>query len=73
MRVLVPITTKGALQLFEQASRVLGWEEWKQIDAEYAIGVLLDLLSQLALGAETLEDARLKAKSRPFLNWAGKA
>jgi AcrR family transcriptional regulator len=33
--------------VFEQAPRVLGWEEWRKIDAEYATGLLLDLLSGL--------------------------
>ena len=33
--------------VFEQAPRVLGWEEWRKIDAEYAIGLMLDLLSRL--------------------------
>jgi AcrR family transcriptional regulator len=33
--------------VFEQAPRVLGWEEWRTIDAEYAMGLLLDLLSRL--------------------------
>jgi AcrR family transcriptional regulator len=33
--------------VFEQAPRVLGWEEWRRIDAEYAMGLLLDLLSRL--------------------------
>jgi AcrR family transcriptional regulator len=31
--------------VFEQAPRVLGWEEWRRIDAEYGIGLMLDLLS----------------------------
>jgi AcrR family transcriptional regulator len=33
--------------VFEQAPRVLGWEEWRRIDAEYAMGLLLELLSRL--------------------------
>jgi AcrR family transcriptional regulator len=33
--------------VFEQAPRVLGWEEWRKIDAAYATGLLLDLLSGL--------------------------
>jgi AcrR family transcriptional regulator len=33
--------------VFQQAPRVLGWEEWRTIDAEYAMGLLLDLLSRL--------------------------
>jgi AcrR family transcriptional regulator len=33
--------------VFEQAPRVLGWEEWRRIDAEYGIGLILDLLSGL--------------------------
>ena len=33
--------------VFEQAPRVLGWDEWRKIDAEYATGLLLDLLSGL--------------------------
>jgi len=33
--------------VFEQAPRVLGWEEWRKIDAKYATGLLLDLLSGL--------------------------
>jgi AcrR family transcriptional regulator len=33
--------------VFEQAPRVLGWEEWRKIDAEYATGLLLGLLSGL--------------------------
>lgn len=33
--------------VLEQAPRVLGWEEWRKIDAEYATGLLLDLLSGL--------------------------
>jgi AcrR family transcriptional regulator len=33
--------------VFEQAPRVLGWEEWRKIDAEYATELLLDLLSGL--------------------------
>lgn len=33
--------------VFEQAPRVLGWEEWRKIDAEYATGLMLDLLSRL--------------------------
>lgn len=33
--------------VFEQSPRVLGWEEWRRIDAEYAIDLLLGLLSGL--------------------------
>jgi AcrR family transcriptional regulator len=33
--------------VFEQAPRVLGWEEWRTIDAEYAMELLLALLSRL--------------------------
>jgi len=33
--------------VFEQAPRVLGWEEWRRIDAEHAMGLLLDLISRL--------------------------
>lgn len=33
--------------VFEQAPHVLGWEEWRKIDAEYAMGLILDLLSGL--------------------------
>jgi AcrR family transcriptional regulator len=33
--------------VFEQAPRVLGWEEWRSIDAEYAMELLLALLSRL--------------------------
>jgi AcrR family transcriptional regulator len=33
--------------VFEQAPRVLGWEEWRKIDAEYAIDLMLDLFSAL--------------------------
>ena len=33
--------------VFEQAPRVLGWEEWRKIDAEYAIDLMLDLFSGL--------------------------
>ncbi len=33
--------------VFEQAPRVLGWEEWRRIDAEYGIGLVLDLLSAM--------------------------
>ena len=33
--------------IFEQAPRVLGWEEWRSIDAEYAMELLLALLSRL--------------------------
>ena len=33
--------------VFEQAPRVLGWEEWRAIDAEYAMELLLSLLSRL--------------------------
>jgi AcrR family transcriptional regulator len=33
--------------VFEQAPRVLGWEEWRRIDAEYGIGLMLDLLSDM--------------------------
>jgi len=33
--------------VFEQAPRVLGWEEWRRIDAEYAMELLLNLLSRL--------------------------
>ncbi len=33
--------------VFEQAPRVLGWEQWRAIDAEYAMGLLLDLLARL--------------------------
>lgn len=33
--------------VFEQAPRVLGWEEWRRIDAEYGMELLLDLLSRL--------------------------
>ena len=33
--------------VFEQAPRVLGWEEWRKIDAKYAMGLLLHLLSRL--------------------------
>lgn len=33
--------------VFEQAPRVLGWEDWRRIDAEYAMELLLDLLSRL--------------------------
>jgi AcrR family transcriptional regulator len=32
--------------VFEQAPRVLGWVEWRRIDAEYAMGLLVDLLSR---------------------------
>jgi AcrR family transcriptional regulator len=33
--------------VFEQAPRVLGWEEWRRIDAEYAIDLILGLLGGL--------------------------
>ncbi len=33
--------------VFEQAPRVLGWEEWRKIDAEYAMGLLLELLARM--------------------------
>jgi AcrR family transcriptional regulator len=33
--------------VFEQAPRVLGWAEWRAIDAEYAMGLLLELLARL--------------------------
>jgi AcrR family transcriptional regulator len=33
--------------IFEQAPRVLGWKEWRRIDAKYAMGLLLDLISRL--------------------------
>jgi AcrR family transcriptional regulator len=33
--------------VFEQAPRVLGWEDWRKIDAEYATGLLLGLFSRL--------------------------
>jgi AcrR family transcriptional regulator len=33
--------------VFEQAPRVLGWEEWRKIDAEYAMELILSLLSGL--------------------------
>jgi len=41
--------------VFEQAPRVLGWEEWRRIDAEYGIGLMLDLLSGMR-GAQQLGD-----------------
>lgn len=33
--------------VFEQAPRVLGWEEWRRIDAEYAMDLIRGLLSGL--------------------------
>ena len=33
--------------VFQQAPRVLGWEEYRTIDEEYGIGGLVDLLSRL--------------------------
>ena len=33
--------------VFEQAPRVLGWEEWRKIDAQYAMELILGLLSGL--------------------------
>jgi AcrR family transcriptional regulator len=33
--------------VFEQAPRILGWEQWRKIDAQYAMGLLLALLSRL--------------------------
>ncbi|HJU10783.1 MAG TPA: helix-turn-helix domain-containing protein [Candidatus Binataceae bacterium] len=33
--------------VFEQAPRVLGWEEWRRIDAEFAMELIMNLLSGL--------------------------
>ena len=49
--------------VFEQAPRVLGWEEWRAIDAEYAMELLLDLLARLRKerGARSYPDDRIVA------------
>jgi AcrR family transcriptional regulator len=59
--------------VFEQAPRVLGWEEWRAIDAEYAMGLLLDLLGRLGKerGAGSYDDRVVAALFLAALAEAG--
>ncbi len=59
--------------VFEQAPRVLGWEEWRTIDAEYAMGLLLDLLARLhkERGAGSYDDRVVAALFLAALAEAG--